>query len=101
MTSIAEAIAKCAEAVIWFIKYRFFTALPKQMQSLQIECEEIEYEIEQYRKKIASSVDIASANRFVDACDKLRIRLARKRRELKYLSNIGSSHQKGNNNQND
>lgn len=96
--AIIEAVGKCAEAVMWFIKYKIFSAQPKRREKLQQECEAIENEISEYRKKIARSDNNVVINFYNDECNWLRVSLARKRREIEYLSNIGVKDSGGNGN---
>lgn len=96
--AIIEAVGKCAEALMWFIKYKLFSAQPKRREELQQECKAIENEISEYRKKIAQTDSSVVANFYNDECDGLRVALAGKRRELEYLSDIGLKDSGGNGN---
>lgn len=90
-TAIIEAIAKCAEALSWYFRYKIFGAGPKRRENLLKECEDLENEIKAYRKKIGETDSMVCVNFYNDVCDELRVKLARRRRELEYLSNLDSA----------
>lgn len=92
IAAFAEAFGRAAEAAAWYFKYKIFSATPERRRKLQTDCENLEDEIRSYRTKIKNTDSVVVADFYNDICDGLRVRLARRRRELEYLSKLGLAH---------